>query len=96
MTVSATDLGEEGLATLYGIVVQITGGRNGKTAVPYHELVVLLVVHLFLTTIVLIVKQVFLESVLVSDGWCVQHFIDTCGNAFVGTVGIVGMQNAGK
>ena len=93
MALGTSYLSKQGLATLYVLVVQVTGGRNGKTTVPYHELVVLFVGHLLLTAIVLVVEQVLLKSTLIGDAGCVEHLIDTCLDALVGTVGIIGVQD---
>ena len=94
MTLDASHLGEQRLTTLNVLVVQVTSGRNGKTTMPYHELVVLLVGHLLLTTIVVIVQKVFLKSILEGNAGCVQHLIDTCSDALIRSISIVGMQDA--
>ena len=48
VTVGAPHADEELLATLYVGVVEIAGTGNGESAVPYHEVVELVVAHLCL------------------------------------------------
>ena len=85
---------EQRLAALHVGIIQIAGGRNGQTAVPHHELVVLLVRHLLFALVVFVVQQILLERALEAHIGCVQYLIDTSLDAFVRAVGIVRMQDA--
>ena len=94
MALSTAHLREELLAALNIAVAQVAGSRNGQRTVPHHELVVLLVAHLLLAAIVGIVQKILLEGVLIGYAGRIEHLVDTLADALVGTIGIVGMQDA--
>ena len=94
MTRGTTQFGEELLAALNVSVVQIASGRNSQTTVPHHELIVLLVGHLLLTIVGGTLEQILVEGLLLGDGRTAQYLVDAVGNASVGAVSIVGMQDA--
>ena len=94
MAAGTTNLREQILTTLYVGIVQITGSRHSQSAMPYHKLIVLLVAHLFLAIIRRTVKQVLVESLFLGNRRATQNLVHTGSNTLVGTVGIVGVQNA--
>ena len=95
VTLCTTNLAEQLLATLDLRLVQITGSRHGQAAVPHHKLIVLLVAHLLNAIIGRTIQQILLEGLLIGDRRGVEHLVNTIGNALVGAVGIVWIQNAG-
>ena len=51
VTAGASPTHEEFFALLYLLVVQVAGTRHGKTTMSYHEVIVILVAHLFLAIV---------------------------------------------
>ena len=94
MAAGTANLREQILTALYGFIVQITGSRHSQSAVPHHKLIVLLVGHLLYTIVRRAVEQIFLEGFRIGDGWGVEHLVDTVGNAFVSTIGIIWIKYA--
>ena len=94
MTLCTAYLVEQLLAALHLRFVQVTGGRNGQSAVPYHELIVLLVAHLVLSMIGSPLEQVLVEGFLLANRRTAQNLVHTLLDTCIGAVGIVGMQDA--
>ena len=96
VAVGTANLAEQLLAALHISIIKITCCRHSQTAVPHHKLVVLLVAHLLYPIIGCTIKQILLEGVFISHRWGVEHLVDTVGDALIGSVGIVWIQNTGR
>ena len=83
MTGGTSHLVEQFLATLHLFAVQVAGTGDSQSAMPHHELVVIVILHLRLEVVYVVVKLVGVRR---------QQGRHSLGYAFAGAVGIVGME----
>ena len=67
MALGAANLREQLLAALYVGVAEVAGSRDGQSAMPHHELVVLTVAHLVLAVVGSTLEKIGVEGLLLGD-----------------------------
>ena len=94
VTLGATNLSEECLSTLYILIAQVTSCGNGQSTVPNHKLVILLVAHLLFAIIRCSLEKILVKGFLLGYRRTAQYLVDTIGNALVGAISVIRMENA--